>query len=100
MLNDYMEMKKTLEDMQKNLDEETAERYATQIDNLKQQVNTIKQNYDRLSYIMFLLDMPNKKSKVPTYMKQEHKKLDRVPEEDREESVIEENKKALEVLKK
>lgn len=100
MLNDYVEMKKTLEELQTGLDEETAEKYAAQIDNLKQQVNGIKQNYDRLSYIMYLLDMPNKKSKVSKYERQEHKRLDKVPVEDREESIIEENKQALKSLKK
>ena len=41
-----------------------------QITQYKDIVAKLKENYERLSYIMFLLNMPNKKSKEARYKKQ------------------------------
>jgi hypothetical protein len=48
---------------------------------------------------MFLLNQPNKEKKKSKYFKQEKKKLDKIPINDRKEAVIDENTKVLETLK-
>ena len=45
------------------------------IDNLKTVIEPIKTNYMTLSYIMFLLNAPNKTKKLKSYVKQNKQKL-------------------------
>ena len=99
MFSDYCEMKSVLEELQSNLTEETASIYTSQIDEIKNQVRLLEANYKRLSYIMFLLNMPNKKKKEKNYIRSEYKKLDVIPVKDREESVEKENNEILNKLK-
>ena len=99
MFSDYCEMKSVLEELQSNLTEETASIYTSQIDDIKNQVRLLEANYKRLSYIMFLLNMPNKKKKEKNYIRSEHKKLDVIPDKDRRDSVEKENSKILDRLK-
>ena len=99
MFSDYCEMKSVLEDLQSSLTEETASNYESQIIDIKNKVKLLEANYKRLSYIMFLLNMPNKKSKESRYRKSEHKKLESIPFRDRQESVEMENSDILKELK-
>lgn len=98
MVSDYVEMKKVLEEMEK-ISEENAEKAISNIDSIREQVNLLEANYKRLSYIMFLLNQPNKEKKKKKYYKSEHKRLDKIPEKDRQEGVIEENSSIIENLK-
>jgi hypothetical protein len=59
-------------------------------------VSTLEANYHRLAYIMFLLDMPNKKSKKSAYIKQYQPILDELKKLGADlESIKEENSDAL-----
>lgn len=99
MVADYTEMKTVLDELQKNATEETADTYLNQINVIKEQVQLLEANYKRLAYIIFLLNEPNKKSKQPGYFRREHKKLDAIPKEHREESVEKENSDILDNIK-
>lgn len=99
MFSDYCEMKSVLEDLQSSLTEETALAYKPQITDIKNKVKLLEANYKRLSYIMFLLNMPNKKKKEKNYIRSEHRKLDVIPDKDRKESVEKENENILNDLK-
>lgn len=99
MTSDYTEMKNVLEELQKSVTEENASAYAAQISTIKEQVRLLEANYKRLSYIMFLLNMPNKKKKESGYNRREHKKLDNIPDEHRAESVHKENSDILDNIK-
>lgn len=98
MVSDYVEMKHTLEEMEK-LSEEKASVAINNIEQIREQVKVLEANYNRLSYIMFLLNQPNKEKKKSKYFKQEKKKLNKIPINDRKEAVIDENTKVLETLK-
>ena len=95
MASDYTEMKNVLQQLQDSVTEQNAGIYAMQISTIKEQVSLLEANYKRLSYIMFLLNMPNKKKKESGYVKREHKKLDSIPEEHREDAVEKENSDIL-----
>ncbi len=98
MVSDYVEMKHVLEEMEK-LSEDKASIALNNIEQIREQVKVLEANYNRLSYIMFLLNQPNKEKKKSKYFKQEKKKLDKIPINDRKEAVINENIKVLETLK-
>ena len=48
------------------------ERYAQLRDSLTQDIQSIKEEYERLSYVMFLLNMPNRVEKKDRYKKENH----------------------------
>ena len=98
-LADYTEMKTLLDELQKDVTEDTASVLLESIEGIKSQVKLLEANYKRLSYIMFLLDMPNKKSKEDRYIKREQRRLKEIPEEHRQESVEKENSEILDNIK-
>lgn len=61
MLAQYIEMKNDLADFEQALKDGfiTEEQMQTAFE----EVNKVQQNYERLSYIMYLLNLPNRKSK-------------------------------------
>jgi hypothetical protein len=61
MLAQYLEMKADIADFEQAL----KDGFITedQLQTALEEVDKVKQNYERLSYIMYLLDLPNKKSK-------------------------------------
>ena len=67
MLGQYFEMKADLADFEQALKDGfiTEEQMQAAIDD----VDRVKQNYERLSYIMYLLNLPNRKSKQEKYKK-------------------------------
>lgn len=64
----YIEMLHQADEFEKALKDEFITQ--EQITQYKEIVAKLKENYERLSYIMFLLNMPNKKSKEARYKKQ------------------------------
>lgn len=58
-------------------------------------------NLDRLTYIMYLLELPNRKAKKAKFAKQNKKILDELGKRNADEqSVISENKSALDAFRK
>ena len=58
-------------------------------------------NLDRLTYIMYLLELPNRKTKKAKFAKQNKKILDELERRNADEqSVISENKSALDAFRK
>lgn len=58
-------------------------------------------NLDRLTYIMYLLELPNRKTKKAKFVKQNKKILDELGKRNADEqSVIAENKSALDAFRK
>ena len=83
---DYSDMVEALRDME----EEASKNLVSpeQLESMKSQVETIKNNYLRISYIIYLLNRPNKKTKHERYDKsksfREKDTLDGVKKENRE----------------
>lgn len=98
MTSDYMEMKRVLAEME-TLSEDKAGQALSNLDSIREQVRLLESNYKRLSYVMFLLNQPTKKSKQDRYRKSEKKKLDVIPEKDRQDGVIAENSEVINNLK-
>lgn len=89
--NDYIEMVHTLEELQ-----ESGAPQAN-IDQIEQLVNNIKENFQRWSYMMFLLNMPVRKEKQPRYV-QQNQKLLKMVNNNSVEVELQENKAALNKL--
>ena len=70
------------------------------VERLKDQIDPIKKNYERWSYMMFLLNQPNRKNKRRAYQKQNQKLLNLLSASNSPESVLEENRTALENIGK
>lgn len=94
MTSDYMEMKRVLTEMEK-MSEEGASSALKNIDNIREQVKVLEANYNRLSYIIFLLDEPKRPEKKGRYRKIEKKRLNKIPENDRKDGVIKENQEII-----
>lgn len=71
MLGQYLELKADLADFEQALKDGfiTEEQMQSAIED----VNRVKQNYERLSYIMYLFNLPNRKSKQGKYNKMNKK---------------------------
>lgn len=96
--NDYHMMNETLKEMEKAITDDNLEIAKQNIPMIKQQVAQLKENYLRISYIMFLLNLPNKKEKRARYVKREHKKIDDIPKEHQLIGVLREDKQILDNL--
>lgn len=92
------EMKADLEDFEKAL----KAGYITEdkLDEAKAQVDVIQANFERVGYIMYLLELPNKASKQGKWKKQNSKLTNHFAEAKADEqAVFEENKSALDHLR-
>lgn len=98
MVSDYTEMKNVLKEMEK-LSDSNASTALANIESIREQVKILEANYNRLSYIIFLLNQPNKEAKKDRYFKREQKALNKIPITDRKEAVEAENTQVIETLK-
>ena len=92
----YQEMLDDIKDLEKECTEGIVE--PERIDRLKEQIAPIKNNYERWSYMMFLLHQPNRKSKVKRYQKQNEKLLKSLSKENSLDSILEENAHARKTI--
>ena len=90
--NQYHELNEEL----KELEETCAKTVVnpTIIENMKAMIEPLKNNYMTLSYIKFLLDMPNKKTKQKVY-KNQAKKLVKESDNRTDKDIFRENKSVL-----
>ena len=92
----YQEMLDDIKDLEKECTEGIVE--PERIDRLKEQIAPIKNNYERWSYMMFLLHQPNRKSKVKRYQKQNEKLLKSLSKDNSLDSILEENAHARKTI--
>lgn len=92
--NDYHDMMEALRDMEDEVSNNLLS--PDRLDNMKALIEPIKDNYMTWSYMMFLLNKPNKKKKQARYANQQGKNLD---ENFSPEAFIEQDKKIIEELK-
>jgi hypothetical protein len=98
MFEQYKELKETLEALEIQVTEDTAQAQLNNIENIKKMAEQVKANYDRISYIVFLLNQPNKEKKAQRYNKAEQKRLEKISEDNRLSGVMKENKAILDKL--
>lgn len=89
----YKEMLENIKDLEKEAAEGLVE--PERIERLKEQIVPIKQNYERWSYMMFLLNEPNRQQKKASYAKRNKAFLAKLNSENSLTSVLDENKEAL-----
>lgn len=65
------------------------------LEQIKTLIEPLKENYMRISYIMFLLNKPNREKKMKKYEEQNKRLLSKIPKEDRLESIKAENQKTI-----
>ncbi len=98
VLNQYLEMKEDIVDFEEAL----KDGYITEdrLEEVKKDIFIVKENLDRLSYIMHLLNLPKRKSKHNKYRGQ-NSKLENYFEENKATSknVIDENTNVLKHFK-
>ena len=95
----YLEMKEDLADFEQAL----AEGFITeeQLIEAKSDIEKIESNYERLSYIMYLMEMPNRSRKKAKYTKTNNELVTYFSETDADQNAISfENQSALDHLRK
>ena len=97
MADQYMEMQDNLKEIEKDLANGLVE--PEFLERLQEQIKPIKDNYLTLSYIMFLLNQPNRDSKVRKYEQQNKKLLSSIPFENTKEGKISQNNETIKNLK-
>ena len=93
----YEDFKKVLEQVSK--DAQAGMTDVNFVENLKQQIAPIKQNYERLMYIKYLLDKPAKKDKVAAYKRRLMNEMKKLEARNSTEAVLDENEKVIKGLK-
>lgn len=96
--NQYLEMRSELKDFEKECENGLFE--PERLDIIKETVQPLMDNYERVSYIMFLLNKPNKEKKIKKYEQQNKKLLNNYKKSNSLEAVKEENKQVIENLRK
>lgn len=100
----YLQMSDQLHEMKENIKdfEELCKNgmvLPERVQQLEDMVKPFNSNFERLSYIMFLLNQPNKKEKVKKYERQIKKSKSKLNPENSTQAVLEENKQVIENIK-
>ena len=88
----YQEMINDIKDVEREVEQGIVE--PEFVERLKQQVAPIKLNYERWTYMMFLLHQPNRKEKIKKYQRQNAKLLKNLDSNNSLKAVLEENEEA------
>lgn len=94
--NQYTDMLEALKDMEEECTKGLLD--PDRLEQMKKLIEPLKQNYMRISYIMFLLNKPNRTKKEKRYIDQQNKFLNSIPEKDKLEGIKEENKKIVDSI--
>ena len=93
VVEQYHEMVENLKDIEKEFSEGLVP--PEFVDNLKKQIEPIKNNYEQWSYIMFLLHEPQRKAKKEKYRKMIDAKIKQLNKKNSPEARLEAGKDAL-----
>ena len=93
----YQEMLENLKDLSTEAEKGFVE--PERVTRLEQQIAPIKQNYERWTYMMFLLRQPNRESKIPRYEQQNKKLLSSLSKDNSLSAVLRENNQVLTEMK-
>lgn len=96
--NDYIEMLDVLHELEEAVSENIISQ--EKLDETTKSVEKLKENYLRWSYMMYLLNQPNKKDKKKVYERRMEKALKQIPDKDKTDSIIQENKNCIKSFKK
>lgn len=94
----YVQMNEELRDFQKEVEEGLVE--PERIENLKKLIEPLKNNYMTLSWIMYLLNQPQRASKERAYERRNRKFLENLDKNFNKESIIKENEEVIKSIGK
>ena len=93
LYSQYLEMEDDIKDLSQAVSNHIV--MPEVLDQAVKELDKVKENYQRINYIMFLLDMPNKKEKQRIYQKRTSAVIKNIPESAKLNSILDENKKCL-----
>ena len=99
MTSDYVELKKTLDRLEREITPETSSQALEAIERIRKEAEIVQQNYNRIKYIIYLLDKPKNKKKQARWEKQNKRKLESIPEKDRLKYIHEDNKNNIDLIR-
>lgn len=88
----YHEMLQDIKDFEKEVEEGVVE--PERVERLREQIAPIKDNWQRWTYMMYLLNKPQRKSKYRGYEQRNKKLLEHLSKENSVEATIAENENA------
>ena len=91
--NQYILMNEELKDFQKEVENGLVE--PERIENLKKMIEPLKNNYMTLSWIMYLLNQPNRDSKERAYQKRNKKLIASLDKNFNKESIMKQNDEVI-----
>ncbi len=89
----YQDMCDELKDFSKLVEQNMFD--SDRLEKIKESIQPLMRNYEMLSYIMFLLNKPNRKEKVASYEKRNKKLISKIPDYCKKENVLKENENAI-----
>ena len=89
----YLEMKDEIRDFEIEAQNNIME--PERLDMIKEQIKPLMDNYERWSYMMYLLNLPVKKSKQKPYQERNKKFINNLNKNNSLQSVLEENKQVI-----
>lgn len=89
----YVLMNEELRDFQKEVENGLVE--PERLENLKKMIEPLKNNYMTLSWVMYLLNQPNRDSKERAYQKRNKKFLDSLDKNFNKESIMKQNDEVI-----
>ena len=98
VLKDYNSMVKTIKEFEKECNDGLVA--PERLEQIKANIQPLMNNYERVMYIKFLYDKPNRKQKVATYERNNKKLLSLVKKENMPEETLKENQDVLNTVKK
>ena len=90
----YHELFENLRDLQKEAEQGLIS--PEKLEDYKKIIEPVKTNYERWSYMIFLLNMPNKKEQQKKYKKQRKEEVEEFTKNQADTASIKESKEALE----
>lgn len=93
----YKDMLNEIKDFEKEVEKKLIE--PERLDKIKESIQPLMNNYQTLSYIMYLLQKPNKIDNQKVYDKRKQKFLSTINEKFTEEGLLKENKEVIKNLK-
>lgn len=94
--NQYLKMKKMCDSFEKQVKEGKGS--LETLESVRETTGRLKENYDRISYIMYLLNMPNNPKKTARY-KNQNKNVDTYLQDSNLDVIVNENEDVLKRLK-
>lgn len=98
MTSDYVGLKDTIKKLESEANENTPQAVLDNIQQIKKQYARVEENYNRLSYVMYLLNMPKRNKKKKRWNKQNQNLLNTIPRKDRADAIHQENKEIIDDL--